>query len=145
ASQGRDSRTWLLRPRGPPRCNHRQHASAHLGDSAWRAAQPDVVRSIPGPDMSQAAAAQVITRLATAQDADEIADLNARAFGPGRLARTAYRIREGSSGFSPFCRVCRIDGRLAAAVRFTPITIGGGSGALLLGPLAVEPAFASQG
>ena len=95
--------------------------------------------------MSQAAAAQVTTRLATAQDADEIADLNARAFGPGRLARTAYRIREGSSGFSPFCRVCRIDGRLAAAVRFTRITIGGSSGALLLGPLAVEPAFANQG
>ena len=46
---------------------------------------------------------------------------------------------------SPFCRVCRIDGRLAAAVRFTPILIGGKGGALLLGPLAVDPDFANQG
>jgi predicted N-acetyltransferase YhbS len=41
--------------------------------------------------------------------------------------------------------VCRIDGQLAAAVRFTPVLIGGRKGALLLGPLAVDPAFANQG
>ena len=35
--------------------------------------------------------------------------------------------------------------RLIAAVRFTPITIGGADGALLLGPLAVDPDFAGQG
>jgi len=29
--------------------------------------------------------------------------------------------------------------------RFTPITIGGANGALLLGPLAVDPDFAGQG
>ena len=34
---------------------------------------------------------------------------------------------------------------LIAAVRFTPITIGGVGGALLLGPLAVDPDFAGQG
>ena len=47
---------------------------------------------------------------------------------PGRFARTAYRIREGTGAFSPFCRVCLIDGRLVAAVRFTPIVIGGKGG-----------------
>jgi predicted N-acetyltransferase YhbS len=75
----------------------------------------------------------------------EIASLHARAFGPGRFARTAYRLREGVSEFSPFCRVCRIDGRLVAAVRFSPILIGGKGDALLLGPLAVDPDFANQG
>ena len=55
------------------------------------------------------------------------------------------RVDAGSAEFSPFCRVCRIDGRLVAAVRFTPIRIGGRDGALLLGPLAVDPAFANQG
>ena len=35
--------------------------------------------------------------------------------------------------------------RLIAAVRFTPITVGGANGALLLGPLAVDPDFAGQG
>jgi predicted N-acetyltransferase YhbS len=53
-------------------------------------------------------------------------------------------VREGTAEFSPFCRVCRIDGRLAAAVRFTPISVGGNGRALLLGPLAVDPAFANQ-
>jgi len=79
------------------------------------------------------------------EDSAEIAALHARAFGPGRFARTAYRVREGTAAFSPFCRVCLIDGRMAAAVRFTPIAIGDKKGALLLGPLAVEPAFANQG
>ena len=84
-------------------------------------------------------------RPAGPQDSAEIQALHVRAFGPGRFARTAYRLREGAAEFSPFCRVCRIDGRLVAAVRFTPILIGGRGGALLLGPLAVDPAFANQG
>jgi predicted N-acetyltransferase YhbS len=65
--------------------------------------------------------------------------------GPGRYARTAYRVREGTPAYTPHCRVCLIDGRIVAAVRFTPIRIGGKGGALLLGPLAVEPRFANRG
>jgi len=87
----------------------------------------------------------IIMRQAGPEDSRDIRDLHARAFGPGRFARAAYRVREGTPEFSPFCRVCRIDGRLAAAVRFTPVRIGGKGGALLLGPLAVEPDFANQG
>ena len=90
----------------------------------------------------------IATDLNIASDRPEtarISALHARAFGPGRFARTAYRLREGTAEFSPFCRVCRVDGQLAAAVRFTPILIGGKGGALLLGPLAVDPAFANQG
>jgi predicted N-acetyltransferase YhbS len=87
----------------------------------------------------------IVVRPASPEDLAAIRDLHARAFGPGRFARTAYRVREGTPEFSPFCRVCRIDGRLAAAVRFTPVLIGGKGGALLLGPLAVEPDFANQG
>ena len=87
----------------------------------------------------------IVVRPAGSEDSAEIRALHARAFGPGRFTRTAYRVREGTPELSPFCRVCRIDGRLAAALRFTPILIGGKAGALLLGPLAVEPAFANQG
>jgi predicted N-acetyltransferase YhbS len=87
----------------------------------------------------------VVVRPALPEDSAEIRALHARAFGPGRFARTAYRLREGTAEFSPFCRVCRIDGRLVAAVRFSPIVIGGRGGALLLGPLAVDPDFANQG
>jgi predicted N-acetyltransferase YhbS len=87
----------------------------------------------------------IVVRPALTKDSAEIAALHVHAFGPGRFARTAYRLREGTAEFSPFCRVCRIDGQLVAAVRFTPILIGGRGGALLLGPLAVDPAFANQG
>jgi predicted N-acetyltransferase YhbS len=87
----------------------------------------------------------IVTRPADPQDGAEIQALHVRAFGPGRVARTAYRLRERTAELSPFCRVCRIDGQLAAAVRFTPVLIGGRNGALLLGPLAVDPAFANQG
>ena len=79
------------------------------------------------------------------EDGPEISALHARAFGPGRFARTAYRVREGTGVASRYCRVCVIDGTIIAAVRFTPISIGGQGGALLLGPLAVDPAFANRG
>ena len=84
-------------------------------------------------------------RGAVPRTAREISALHARAFGPGRFARTAYRVREGTGAFSRYCRVCLIDGRIIAAVRFTPIRIGGTDGALLLGPLAVDPDFANRG
>jgi predicted N-acetyltransferase YhbS len=84
-------------------------------------------------------------RPATPGDLPAISALHARAFGPGRYARTAYRVREGTPDVSPHCRVCIIDGHPVAAVRFTPITVGGKGAALLLGPLAVDPAWANQG
>ena len=91
----------------------------------------------------------VTTRPALPEDSAAIQALHARAFGPGRFTRTAYRIREGMPAFSPFCRVCLAGNRIIAAVRFTPIRIGGPingkGGALLLGPLAVDPAFANRG
>lgn len=73
-------------------------------------------------------------------DLAAISALHARAFGPGRYARTAYRVREGTPLVTPHCRVAFLNGTLVAALRFTPIRIGGLDGALLLGPVAVDPA-----
>lgn len=81
----------------------------------------------------------------TPSDLPEIAALHARAFGPGRFARAAYRVREGMPLCSAHCLIARLDGALAASLRFQPVTIGGVAGALLLGPLAVEPRLAGQG
>lgn len=90
--------------------------------------------------------AEITTRRAATEDIPAISALHARAMGPGRFARTAYRVREASGEtFSPFCRVCLTDGQLVAAVRFTRIAVGGKDGALLLGPLAVDPDFANRG
>jgi predicted N-acetyltransferase YhbS len=87
----------------------------------------------------------VLTRPAVTDDLPAMAALQSRAFSPGRFTRTAYRVREGSPALSPFCRVALIGDRLVAALRMTPIMIGGEAGALLLGPLAVEPDEAGRG
>jgi predicted N-acetyltransferase YhbS len=81
---------------------------------------------------------------ATDDDAEPIERLNERAFGPGRFARTAYRIRETTDPDPGLSFVARVGPLLVGASAMTPIVIGDAS-ALLLGPLIVEPVFRSQG
>jgi len=78
-------------------------------------------------------------------DLPEVLALHARAFGPGRFVRTAYRVREGTPPISPFCMVTKVGDEVVASIRFTEVTIGGKPGALLLGPLAVEARYAGLG
>ncbi len=87
----------------------------------------------------------VSTRLVTVDDLGRIRELHARVFGPGRFARSAYRVREGTAEMSRFCRMALLDGQLIAALRLTEAAVGGSRGVLLLGPLAVDPAFAGRG
>ena len=77
-------------------------------------------------------------------DAEAIQHLNARVFGPGRFARSAYRIREQADPDPRLSFVARVGTLLVGAVAMTPIVIGKAP-ALLLGPLIVEPVFRSQG
>jgi len=91
------------------------------------------------------AAAAITTRPVEDADLPRIAALHALVFGPGRFVRTAYRVREGTGSRSRFCRIAEHQGSLVAALRFTEIAIGGVGGALLLGPLAVDPPYAGQG
>lgn len=80
----------------------------------------------------------------TPADAAAIEKLDERAFGPGRFARTAYRLREGVDPDWNLSFVARVGTLLVGANCITPILIGDVP-ALLLGPLTVEPAFRSQG
>lgn len=80
----------------------------------------------------------------TAADHDAIAALHDHAFGPGRFARTASRLREGVAADPDLSLVARVGPRLAGAVTMTPILIGA-EPALLLGPLAVDPDFENRG
>jgi predicted N-acetyltransferase YhbS len=70
--------------------------------------------------------------------------LHERTFGPGRYARTAYRIREGGGHTLELSYTARIGTLLVGSVRLTPIRIGE-TKALLLGPLTVEPPFRERG
>jgi predicted N-acetyltransferase YhbS len=78
-------------------------------------------------------------------DAPALSKLSADAFGPGRFARTAYRIREGVKPIAPLCLTARVDGRLVGGIRFTAVTIGDEDNALLLGPLVVDPSHTGNG
>jgi predicted N-acetyltransferase YhbS len=88
---------------------------------------------------------QFNSRPVTPADLPAISLLHAKVFGPGRFTRTAYRIREGTPSVSRYCRAILLGDQLVGAVRLTPITIGETSGAVLLGPVAVDTTFASQG
>jgi predicted N-acetyltransferase YhbS len=80
----------------------------------------------------------------TPDDLVAIGRLDARAFGPGRFAKSAYRLREGVEPDWNLSFVARIGTLVVGANRMTPILCGG-EAALLLGPLTVEPAFRSRG
>jgi len=71
------------------------------------------------------------------EDAPLVGALNQSAFGPGRFAKSAYRLREGVSQVGELSFVAVEDGKLRGSVRFWPVLIGGRP-ALMLGPLAVE-------
>ncbi len=88
---------------------------------------------------------QLLYRSMTEQDLAAVSALHAAVFGPGRFARTAYRVREDHRPLSGLCQVAECNGGLVAAVTFTAITIGATGGALLLGPLAVRPDRANLG
>lgn len=72
-------------------------------------------------------------------EAAEIEALLDRAFGADRLAKAAYRLREGVTPIRELCFTGREDGVLQATIRFWPVLIGATTPALLLGPLAIEP------
>ena len=70
--------------------------------------------------------------------------LNDLAFGPGRFAKTAYRLREGREGLPQLSFVATDSDVLCGSVRYWSVLIGK-TPALLLGPLAVHPQRQNQG
>ena len=74
----------------------------------------------------------------------EIEHINEEAFGPGRFARAAYRIREGGPHERALSFVALYEGAVIGSVRLTRVAAGEGR-ALLLGPLAVRPDYKNLG
>lgn len=74
----------------------------------------------------------------------QIEEINAEAFGPGRFVRAAYHIREGGPHERHLSFVAIHDGAVIASVRMTRVA-GGEGRALMLGPLAVKPAYKNIG
>ena len=80
-----------------------------------------------------------------AGDLPEIEKLLDLAFGPGRFAKSSYRLREGIDAIPALCFVGMIDGHMHGSIRYWPIRVGGAYDSLLLGPLAVDPSVRGQG
>lgn len=96
--------------------------------------------------MSMPAAAPVAFSLVleTSADAARVDTLVADAFGPGRFAKTAERLREDNAPVAALSFVARSDGQAIATVRLWPVRIGEMPVAFL-GPIAVERAWRSEG
>lgn len=85
-----------------------------------------------------------VIRPEDAADTTAIEDLQANAFGPGRFARTAFRIRENAEPRQDLSFVGLVGSQIAGSIRLSPILIGE-TAALLLGPLTVSPDFKNRG
>jgi predicted N-acetyltransferase YhbS len=78
------------------------------------------------------------------EDAAQVEALDNDGFGPGRFAKTAYRLREGVNPEKELSFVAVENGVLVGSVRFWPILVGGQK-SLLLGPLAVRSSQRGRG
>lgn len=96
--------------------------------------------------MNASANSPVLSRFAVAperrEDQASVDALVMAAFGPGRFAKTAERLREGSLPVAGF--VGHEGGRVIGSVRLWPIIVGQ-TGALFLGPIAVDADRRSAG
>ncbi len=76
---------------------------------------------------------------------DAMSALFQKHIGPGRFARTAYRVREQASPENSFGVNAYDEQELVGTVSFTPLNIAGNNSACLLGPLLVAPPYRSKG
>lgn len=80
------------------------------------------------------------------RDRDAIEEMTAAAFGPDRLHKTVYRLREDVAPIRELCFVCLDQkGRLVASIRNWPILINDKWPAVLLGPLSISPELRGLG
>jgi len=82
---------------------------------------------------------------------EKTADIAARevlldeAYGPSRFAKASERLREGRAPADGLSLVAVDRGQTVGTVRLWHVTAGPGRAALLLGPLAVDPAHRNRG
>lgn len=72
---------------------------------------------------------------------EELAEI---AFGPGRFARTAFRLREGVDHEMDLSFVALNEDKIVGSVRLSKVYVGEHLG-LLLGPLVVSPDYKNSG
>ena len=96
------------------------------------------------PPPAKPADIEPILRAERPEDAPLVEALIDRAFGPGRLVKTAERLREHNQPRLDLSLIAWAQGEAIGCVRMWPIHIGE-TAAILLGPFAVEDAWRSRG
>ena len=84
-------------------------------------------------------------RLATEADTINKLNLLNMVFGPGRYARSVYRLREKQPYEKSYSYVSLNCDELAACIDYCPTKLNGQYNGLLLGPLAVNPKLIGLG
>lgn len=87
---------------------------------------------------------QFTIQLETPSQFDAIEQLAADAFGPGRFAKSAFRLREGVPHEADLSFVAIENDKIVGSVRQTRISVGGEE-ALVLGPLVVASGVMNNG
>jgi len=116
--------------------------------AATRNCDVDPARRCPylrAPSMSLAAATDLPPLAAERpEDAPAVERLILRAFGPGRFAKAAERLREGRAPLLDLSFVAWQGGGVVGCVRLWSVKVGQAP-AILLGPIAVDPDYRSHG
>lgn len=95
-------------------------------------------------NQSKTQSTSAVWRQAGPEDEAWITGLQELSFGPGRFARTAFRVRERFAIDPELSLIAQLDGKPVSSVLMTPISIGG-VGGYMLGPLATDPAYRGRG
>jgi len=87
----------------------------------------------------------ITIREETFHDVDAREALLDACFGPARFQKTCERLRKGRKAADGLSLVIERDGRLVGTVRLWHVSAGANRPALMLGPIAIDPALQSLG
>ena len=79
------------------------------------------------------------------EDNDKIIKLLYKSFGPGRFARSVYRLREKNDRDSEFSYIYELNNQILSSISYYKTFLNNDINGLLLGPLAVDPEHRGKG
>ena len=79
------------------------------------------------------------------EDNDKIIKLLHKSFGPGRFARSVYRLREKNDRDTEFSYIYELNNQILSSISYYKTFLNDDFKGLLLGPLAVDPEHRGKG
>jgi len=79
------------------------------------------------------------------EDNDKIIKLLHKSFGPGRFARSVYRLREKNDRDTEFSYIYELNNQILSSISYYKTYLNNDINGLLLGPLAVDPEHRGKG